>query len=368
MDENIPPEVSEDWRLSLRNQIADLGLRNSPDNIWALVTCRNEMEFLPGFFAHHRSIGINNYIFIDDESTDGSREFLEQQHDVTLLRINARYPEYKHEFRSIICDEAFEGKWVLFLDVDERFVYRAMESMATGSLLSKLEREGHGAALAIMVDAYRLEPDSEFNDTEALSTQGYWFDSTSYRAVYTNTATQRNWPTPPFDYFGGAQERLFFCSPVTTGNAIERALASYSLNTVGAVVQPQNSVTRRIFSFISNRLKRFSNGCATTPPKQNKVVLLRWEKGCRFSGGVHRVNTKPSLWHERTALLHLKIKDGYEEKVLSLANQESHAGKAEIYKQILAGGLEHNQFRERVSYHGSMKFRSSKDLEKAGLL
>lgn len=361
-------EPPNQWQVSLRKQLADKGIRGNPEKIWAVFTCRNEIDFLPGFFRHHRSIGIHNYIVIDDQSTDGSSEFLADQPDVTLLKIDARYPEYKHDFRSIICDEVLEGKWVLFLDVDERFAYRGMECTKVPDLVSLLEDKGHSGAVAIMIDAYRLDPDSQFDNHAPLGSQGYWFDSSSYRAVYTNAATQRKWPTPPFDYFGGAQERLFFCSPLNSGTPIEKLLARFSLNTVGAIHQSRNTLVNRFLTSVSKALARFSNQCPTTPPKQNKVVLLKWEAGCRFSGGVHRVSTEPNLWPERTGLLHLKIKEGYAEKVSRLASEEHHAGRAEVYKHILARGADPRKLQERLKYAGSVRFTSSKDLENAGLI
>jgi hypothetical protein len=53
--------------------------------------CRNEMYFLPEFLAHYRNIGIDHFVFLDDRSTDGTTDFLNDQPDVSIVTSDFTY-------------------------------------------------------------------------------------------------------------------------------------------------------------------------------------------------------------------------------------------------------------------------------------
>lgn len=44
--------------------------------------CRNESLRLPAFLRHYRNLGVNRFFIVDNESTDGSTEYLVTQPDV----------------------------------------------------------------------------------------------------------------------------------------------------------------------------------------------------------------------------------------------------------------------------------------------
>jgi glycosyltransferase involved in cell wall biosynthesis len=355
------------WQDSLVSQVRNSGIARSNLDFWAVVTCRNEMQYLPSFMEHHRQIGIQGFIFVDDGSTDGSAEFLRSQEDVILFEIKARYPEYKSEFRALICDESLVNKWVVFLDVDERLVYKNMETTPFASLIKQLEQAQSNAIIGLMVDGYRLErledpvPVSEGN----LMAQEFWFDSSGYWAIHTNRASQKYWRTPRFDYFGGAQHRLFFNSPETSGTLLEKWLGQIALNFVGHP-RPTGFLKWQLGKWVSKRLRSFSQKTEVTPPKQNKLPIVRWQKGLKFSGGIHRVNYELDLWRERVCLFHLKIDESFDDKVKKLAIEESHAGDSKIYKYLLSRVLETSAEERMLKWRRSKQFKDSRDFERSG--
>jgi len=56
-----------------------------------LTIVHNEMFFLPAFLAHYRSLGIEQFVVLDDASTDGTQSFLAQQPDVVVVKSSYRY-------------------------------------------------------------------------------------------------------------------------------------------------------------------------------------------------------------------------------------------------------------------------------------
>jgi glycosyltransferase involved in cell wall biosynthesis len=360
-------EVETSWQEELFAQVIHSEITTIDARIWAVVTCRNEIDNLPGFFSHHRNLGIEHFIFVDDLSDDGSAEFLKKQADVILLTINCRYPAYKHEFRSIICDAALENKWVIFLDVDERLIYRDMERVSFPQFVDRLERNGCDAVIGIMVDGYQpvvpagVKPDAPLRD------QGYWFDSTGYRAVSTNKATQAHWKTPKFDYFGGAQERLFFKSPFTHGTQLERILSRISFDVIGRPRPLRWPGVEAFRHWLSNRLQKFSKSDGVTAPKQNKVPIIRWRLGTEFSGGVHRLNFEFRVWPDRVVLFHLKFNAGFASRVARIVEEESHAGGSEIYKKFAGTALSSSLKSISLRTPDGRKFCDSRDIAKSAL-
>ena len=56
-------------------------------------TMRNERIRVPYFLAYYRRLGVNHFLIVDNGSTDGSREFLAEQRDVTGGSATAGYKQ-----------------------------------------------------------------------------------------------------------------------------------------------------------------------------------------------------------------------------------------------------------------------------------
>lgn len=60
-------------------------------SVFAVI--RDEMFFLPAFLAHHRRLGVGQFLVLDDGSSDGSADFIAAQSDCVLLRSPLTYAE-----------------------------------------------------------------------------------------------------------------------------------------------------------------------------------------------------------------------------------------------------------------------------------
>ena len=57
----------------------------APDHILLFSTLRNERIRLPYFLRYYRNLGVNHFLIVDNDSDDGSREYLQAQPDVSLV-------------------------------------------------------------------------------------------------------------------------------------------------------------------------------------------------------------------------------------------------------------------------------------------
>ena len=90
----------------------------------ALLVCRNEMKYLPGYIENI-SPHVDGIVALDDGSSDGSAEFLEKQRNVLeVVRLPAREPhvwdEPGNRRRLLEAAGRHQPEWLIALDADER--------------------------------------------------------------------------------------------------------------------------------------------------------------------------------------------------------------------------------------------------------
>ncbi len=134
---------------------------------------------LPHFLAHYRTLGVECFIFVDNCSDDGSREYLHGQPDVVLYSADT---EYKRSHYGVAWQQAVMGnlclnKWVLLADADELLVYQDCEKRTLAALVAEVEAEGADAVRVDMVDMYPLGDLGEADFTRQSPFEAApWFD------------------------------------------------------------------------------------------------------------------------------------------------------------------------------------------------
>jgi hypothetical protein len=123
---------------------------------------RNEASFLPHFLRHYRALGLRELWFLDDHSTDGTREVLLAQPDCGVIVAKLRYGDpfgdmrFGVAARTLVPRELLRGRWVLSVDADE-FLLLPRPFTTLAALADALEVAGLESARAPMLDFF---PDS----------------------------------------------------------------------------------------------------------------------------------------------------------------------------------------------------------------
>jgi hypothetical protein len=120
---------------------------------------RNELFFLPHFLRHYRNLGVRDFLFLDDRSTDGTLEFLLSQDDCTVMQANLAFgdPYEGKRFgvasKTLLPRQLLQGRWVLSVDADE-FLLLPSGFATIDALTSALQNNGLKAARALMFDFF----------------------------------------------------------------------------------------------------------------------------------------------------------------------------------------------------------------------
>ena len=177
------------------------------DHIIAASTVRNEMVRLPYFLDHHRSLGVDHFLMVDNASDDGTAEYLAKQPDVSLWTTSESYrlSRFGLDWLTWIQGQHASGHWCLTLDADELLIYPHYQTRPLPALIEWLERTDRRSFGALMLDMYpkgpvRNQPYEPGKDpTETLS----WFDGGNYMI-------QKQEPNQNLWIQGGVRARAFF--------------------------------------------------------------------------------------------------------------------------------------------------------------
>jgi hypothetical protein len=241
--------------------------------------CRNELARLPYFLEYYRGLGVDRFLIIDNNSDDGTTEYLQAQPDVEYFFTDASYRGALSGrlWTQELADTYAVGRWVLTADADELLVYPGIESVDLPELCAYLDDQRVRGLYAFMLDMYADVPLSEAvyrPGTDFLETCR-WFEVDTYHL------TPGQYP-PFLKVEGGPRSSLYDDRPQQKG------------------------------------------------PESTKVPLVKWERGFSYIASSHSHRQIP-LADISGVLLHFKFFSSWTSVVMRDAKRGDQIGFYDKY-------------------------------------
>ncbi len=290
-------------------------------DILLFATLRNEAVRLPWFLDYYRRLGVGHFLFADNGSDDGGREYLAEQPDASVWTTPASYKRARFgmDWMNALLARHGSGHWVVVVDVDEFLVYPHMDTRPLQALTEWLQDCHRTAFGTMLLDMYAREgiAAEPYRAGEDPFARLCWFDAGNY--CFRRDARYRNlWIQ------GGPRQRVF---------------------------------------------------CADAPalaPALNKVPLVRWRPGMAYRSSTHTLLPRGMnvVYAQKGGemacglLLHAKFLDGFG------ARAAEEVARGEHY----AGAREYRLYRERLGRGGTLwtpastRLQDWRQLEELGLM
>jgi hypothetical protein len=274
--------------------VADRTDQIRPNDVLCFVTLRNERIRLPYFLRYYRDRGVSHFIFVDNDSTDGTREYLAGQGDCSVWTTPASYKRSRFgmDWLNALLREYGHGHWCVVVDPDEFLVYPFCDTRPIPALTDWLESSSIKSFGAMLLDMYPKGPitTQPYSEGQNPFDIACWFDSGNYMI-------KRNWDFGNLWIQGGPRARLFF---------------------------PDNP---------------------ERAPALNKIPLVKWDKNYAFASSTHMLlprglNLVFDEWGGEKAsgvLMHAKFLDTFTTKAREELQRKQHYANSHEYKAYAAG-------------------------------
>ncbi|NIZ60567.1 glycosyl transferase family 2 [Sedimentitalea sp. CY04] len=190
-----------------------------PSDILLVSTVRNEQIRLPYFLNYYRGLGVNHFLIVDNDSTDGTESYLRGQQDVSLWHTTNSYKRatFGIDWMNYLKRKYAHGHWVLVVDPDEFFIYPFCDTRPIRALTDWLDNSAIRSFSAMLIDVY---PKGRIDEVPYRAGQNPleiapWFDSGNY-SVKKNPTWGNLWIQ------GGPRRRVFFADEPKKAPALNK--------------------------------------------------------------------------------------------------------------------------------------------------
>lgn len=277
----------------------------APGDILAFATVRNEMERLPFFLEHYRALGVRHFLFVDNASTDGTAEFLQDQPDASVWTTTASYKASRFgvDWINALLMKHGTGHWCLTLDADELLVYPHHDTRPLPALTQWLDREGLVSMQAMMLDMFPKGPVGSTPDGAGGNPLDHlqWFDGGNY-------GLQIQHPMHNLWIQGGPRARCFFADDPRRAPTLNKVpLVKWHwryayVNSTHAALPPRvnRSYARDGGEFISGALlhTKFLDTIVEKSAEE-KTRQQHFNKADAYDDYYDALTSNPTLWHDQ---------------------------------------------------------------------
>jgi len=138
------------------------------DSIVLVCVARDELLLLPYFIKHYVRLGVTHFIFIDNDSTDGTLEYLinyeNLEFEVYYTKDSYAENNYGIEWVNKLLNDKCKDKWCIVVDVDELLMPN--HHLSLEQIRNNMVRTNTNIAVACLLDFYPRDFNSELYKSE----------------------------------------------------------------------------------------------------------------------------------------------------------------------------------------------------------
>ncbi len=153
------------------------------DAILAIVLVRNGAYYMDAFLDHYRAMGVTQFAFIDNGSTDDTLARVMAEPDTILDQCTLPLAGYEDLIRQYPAQTYGRDRWCLYVDMDEVFDFEGRAQIGLPGLIAYLEGQGATAFVAQMLEMFPKAPltaVASFSYTQSLE-EFVYFDLSAVR-------------------------------------------------------------------------------------------------------------------------------------------------------------------------------------------
>ncbi len=283
------------------------------NDILCFVVVRNETLRLPYFLEYYRNQGVSKFFIVDNDSTDETLDYLQQQPDVYLWHTARSFSEADGGlwWMELLLQNYGVNHWCLTLDGDEFLYYLDCETKNLHQLCAELDQQNKQALGAVLLDMYSQAPlrDVQYKPGQDPLEVCPYFDQKFY-------TFKKNYVNGQIAYYGGVRERVF---PL-----------------------------RKRMNFL------------------NKVPLIKYDFHAKIRPGQHFIENL-ELSEQQGCLLHFKYFQTFYETAKQESERGEYARNSLKYKRF-AEVIENNPDITLFDPESSVKFENSRQLLDLGII
>lgn len=145
-----------------------------------ICVIKNDLEKIKSFMSHYRKLGIEVFVFLDNESTDGTREYLCKQQDTIVYSSSQEYSSARRvAWINRLLAIYGENRWCLVVDSDELVDFIGSETQRFSDIVKYALTNSYKRIEGFMLDMYSENGLFDKQENDFVSTMN-WFDKDTY--------------------------------------------------------------------------------------------------------------------------------------------------------------------------------------------
>ena len=207
-------------RIATRHVFGPRNIWLSNDEVVVICMLKNGSYYLDEMMKHYHSIGIENFLFIDNGSEDNTVKQLTQFRNVTVVSNALPVAKYEIALRSQIANRIVKGGWFLFVDTDEMIDFVNGKGRNIKEFAQYCNQYGYEVVVGQCLDLFSSLPMNEtanWSYRQSLAAFDLFSLSTIENFDYHDTAVKFSWflrnnivSNPSIKLkFGGIRKQLF---------------------------------------------------------------------------------------------------------------------------------------------------------------